>query len=147
VRQQAEIQKHRKIEKLTLVMVRAAAIGCIGALLVLAWLPATFLTRTGLGGHAEHFIAYLGTIIAIGLAFQESPRLMVLYVVLFVYAAALEAGQLLMPGRHASFQDLAFSAAGILIGGLLQLVARPIMWGSSNLIRQRCASHPSGKKS
>jgi hypothetical protein len=137
----------RKIEKLMLFFVRAAAIGCIGALPILAWLPATFLARTGLGGHAEHFVAYLSTAIVIGLAFQESPRLMVLCVVLILYAAALEAGQLFMLGRHASFQDLAFSAAGVLIGGLLLLIARPIVWGSSNLIRQRCASRLPGKES
>lgn len=133
-------KKLRKIEKLVLVFVRAAAIGCIGVLPLLTWLPATFLPRTGLGGHAEHFIAYLGTAVVIGLAFQESLRLMVLCVVLIVYAAALEAGQLYMAGRNASFHDLAFSAAGILIGGLLLLIARPIVSGSGNLIRQRYAS-------
>ena len=58
-----------------LVFLRAAAIGCIVALPILAWLPATFLTRTELGGHAEHFIAYLGTAIVIGLAFQKSRGL------------------------------------------------------------------------
>jgi VanZ family protein len=136
----------RKIEKLMLAFVRAAAIGCIGVLPLLAWLPAAFLTRTGLGGHAEHFIAYLGTAIVVGLAFQESLRLMVLSVMLMVYAAALEGGQLYIAGRHASFHDLAFSAAGILIGGLLLLIARPIVSGSGNLIRQQCTSRLFGKE-
>jgi VanZ family protein len=123
----------RKIEKLMLVFLRAAAIGCIVALPILAWLPATFLTRTELGGHAEHFIAYLGTAIVIGLAFQKSPRLIVLCVLLIMYAAALEAGQFYSPGRHASFQDLAFSAAGVLTGGLFLLMVRSLVWGSRNL--------------
>ena len=60
-----------------LVFLRVAAIGCIVALAILALLPAPIVTRTELGGHAEHLIAYLGTAIVIGLAFQESSRLIV----------------------------------------------------------------------
>jgi VanZ family protein len=83
------------------------------------------MTRTILGGHAEHFIAYLGTVIITGLAFRKSPRLAVQCVLLVVYAAILEAGQLYSPGRHASFQDLAFSSAGVVTGGLFLWMARP----------------------
>src|SRR6266851_5756256 len=43
------------------VLLRAAFLGCVIALATLAWLPAKAITRTILGGHAEHFIAYLGT--------------------------------------------------------------------------------------
>lgn len=128
-----KIRMPKKIEKLALVFLRAAAIGCIVTLPILAWLPATILTRTGLGGHAEHLIAYLGTAIVIGVAFQESPRLIVVCVLLIVYAAALEAGQLYSTGRHASFQDLAFSAVGVLTGGLFLLMARILVLGSRRL--------------
>ena len=114
----------KKIEKPLSVFLRAAFIGCIVALAILAWLPATIMTRTILGGHAEHFVAYLGTAILMGLLFQKGPRLTVQCVLLIMYAAALEAGQLYSPGRHASFQDLAFSAAGVVIGGLFLSMAR-----------------------
>ena len=70
-----------------------ACIGCIIALAILAWLPAKDLTRTTLGGHAEHFIAYLGTAIILGLTFRKSPCLAVQCVLLIVYAAILEAGR------------------------------------------------------
>jgi len=83
------------------------------------------MRRTILGGHAEHFAAYLGSAILMGLVFQKSPRLTVQCVLLIMYAAALEAGQLYSPGRHASFQDLAFSTAGVVIGGLFLSIARP----------------------
>jgi VanZ family protein len=106
------------------VLLRAACIGCIIALAILAWLPAKDLTRTTLGGHAEHFIAYLGTAIILGLTFRKSPRLAVQCVLLIVYAAILEAGQLYSPGRHTSFQDLAFSSAGVVFGGLFLWMAR-----------------------
>jgi len=107
------------------VLLRAAFLGCVIALATLAWLPAKAITRTILGGHAEHFIAYLGTAIIMGLTFQKSPRLAVQCVLLIMYAAILEAGQLYSPGRHASLQDLAFSSAGVVTGGLILWMARP----------------------
>ena len=109
------------------VLLRAALIGCIIALAILAWLPAKYLTRTTLGGHAEHFIAYLGTAIILGLTFRKSPRLAVQCILLIIYATILEAGQLYSPGRHASFQDLAFSSAGVVTGGLFLWMARTRM--------------------
>jgi hypothetical protein len=72
----------------------AAFIGCVVVLLTLAWLPEKAMTRTILGGHAEHFIAYLGTATVMGLTFPKSPRLAVLCALLIMYAAILEAGQL-----------------------------------------------------
>src|SRR6267154_2446349 len=106
------------------VFLRTAFFGCIIALVTLAWLPEKLMTRTVLGGHAEHFIAYLGTTILMGLTFRKSPRLAAQCVLLIMYAAILEAGQLYSPGRHASFQDLAFSSAGVVIGGLVLWMAR-----------------------
>src|SRR5262249_39917060 len=113
-----------RIEELLSVFLRAAFIGCTIALPILAWLPATMLTRTSLSGHAEHFVAYLGTAILMGLAFQKRPRLAVQCVLLTMYAAGLEMGQLYSAGRHASLQDLAFSVAGVVIGGLFVLMIR-----------------------
>ena len=111
------------------VLLRAAFLGCIIALPTLAWLPAKAITRTILGGHAEHFIAYLGTAIIMGLTFQKSPRLAVQCVLLIMYAAILEAGQLFSLGRHASLQDLAFSSVGVIIGALFLRMARTRMLG------------------
>jgi VanZ family protein len=105
----------------------AAFIGCVVVLLTLAWLPEKAMTRTILGGHAEHFIAYLGTATVMGLTFPKGPRLAVLCALLIMYAAILEAGQLYSPGRHASFQDLAFSSAGVVTGGLFLWMARTRM--------------------
>jgi VanZ family protein len=106
------------------VLLRAAFFGCIITLATLAWLPEKLMTRTVLGGQAEHFIAYLCTAIIMGLTFRKSPRLAMQCVLLIMYAAILEAGQLYSPGRHASFQDLAFSSAGVVIGGLVLWMAR-----------------------
>ena len=83
-----------------------------------------------LGGHAEHFIAYLGTTTVMGLAFKKRPRLPVLCALLIAYAAILEMGQLYSPGRHASLQDFAFSSSGVMVGGLLlwMVPARVLNW-------------------
>jgi VanZ family protein len=114
---------------------RAAFIASLLVAAILALLPADLMRRTALGGHAEHTIAYLGTAILMGLAFPRGPRLIVQCVLLAMYASALEAGQLYSPGRHASFHDLAFSAAGIVIGGVLLGIARTRM--SSGLRREK----------
>jgi VanZ family protein len=114
---------------------RAAFIASLLVAAILALLPADLMRRTALGGHAEHTIAYLGTAMLMGLAFPRGPRLIVQCVLLAMYASALEAGQLYSPGRHASFHDLAFSAAGIVIGGVLLGIARTRM--SSGLRREK----------
>jgi VanZ family protein len=106
------------------VLLRIAFIGCLVALITLAWLPEKAVTRTILGGHAEHFIAYLGSATIMGLTFRKSPHLAVLCALLIMYAAILEVGQLYSPGRHASVQDLAFSSAGVVTGGLFLWMAR-----------------------
>jgi VanZ family protein len=109
----------KSIEKPFPGFVSGAIVGCLVALAALAWLPAQVMTRTSLGGHAEHLIAYLATTMVMGLAFKRRPRPAVQCVLLIAYAAILEAGQIYAPGRHASLQDLAFSSAGVVLGGLL----------------------------
>jgi VanZ family protein len=114
-------------EKPRSVLLLAAFIACVIALATLAWLPAWLMTRTALGGHTEHFIAYLGTAIVMGLAFQKSPRLAVQCVLLIMYAAILETGQFYSLGRHPSLQDFAFSSAGVLVVSVGLWIARTRM--------------------
>jgi len=106
-------------------VVRIAFVGCIVALAILSWLPAGDMTRTTmLDAHAEHVIAYLGTTIVVGFAFQKRPRPDIQCLLLVLYAAVLEVGQVYAPGRHASIGDFMFSAAGVVIGGLLLWIGR-----------------------
>jgi len=105
-------------------LAQAGLIGCVAALALLAWTPAQAMTRTNLGGHAEHFLAYFGTAMVMGLASRTAPRLGAHGVLLMAYAAILEAGQLYAPGRHASWLDLAFSAGGVLAGCAFVWLAR-----------------------
>ena len=50
---------------------KAALAGCAVALEILAWAPSQAMTRTSLGGHAERFVAYLGTAMVFGLASRK----------------------------------------------------------------------------
>lgn len=104
-----------------------AAIVCIIALAILAWMPAQYMTRTTLGGHAEHFIAWLGTALVFGLASRPTARVGLPCILLVSYAAVLECGQLYALGRDASFYDFAFSAAGVMLGSGLIWFAR-VSW-------------------
>ena len=90
------------------------------------------MTRTTLGGHAEHLIAYLGTAMVMGLANRTTPWLIAQSLLLIGYAAILEAGQLYAIGRQASFQDFAFSSGGVLIGAALVWISR-VCWVRTRL--------------
>ena len=114
----------KPIEKPFPIVCRVAVVGCFIALAALAWLPAQAMTRTTLGGHAEHLIAYLGTAIVMGVALKRSLPLGLQCGLLIGYASILEAGQIYSPGRHASFEDLAFSSLGVVLGGLLLWMVR-----------------------
>lgn len=114
----------RAIERPLFVFRKAILVGFAAALAALSWLPPKAMTRTFLGGHAEHLLAYLGTAVVLGLAFSRSPRPAVQCALLMGYAAFLEAGQIYTPGRHASIEDFAFSSSGILLGALLLWIAR-----------------------
>jgi VanZ family protein len=82
------------------------------------------MAQTELGGHAEHFVAWLGTAAIIGLASRTTTPLVPELLLLTFYAAILELGQLYAPDRQASVDDFAFSAGGVLLGSALVWVAR-----------------------
>ena len=90
------------------------------------------MTRTSLGGHAEHFIAWLGTAMIFGLASRTPLPLAAQCLLLMGYAALLECGQLFAPGRHASWHDFAFSVGGVLLGGVAVWMARRCWLRSGN---------------
>ena len=76
------------------------------------------MIRTGVSGLLEHFVAYIIT----GLAFMighKDHRPLHLAIALSAYAAVLEAGQLVAPGRNAGVLDWASSAAGAFSAMLL----------------------------
>ena len=86
-------------------------------LLAASWLPASFMVRTQtLPGQVEHALAYfvIGICVTVVLQGQRSPPFIAACCV--AYAAVLELGQVLVPGRHAALIDFAASTAGALAG-------------------------------
>ena len=106
-------------------LLRAAAIACTLAILVLSLLPAQDLRRTGAPHGVEHAAAYLGTCFVYLLALR--PRRLVMYLLPFLFlcalAAAMEFAQQFIPGRGAHVSDFAMSALGALLGLLAYRLA------------------------
>lgn len=100
---------------------------CLLILALLSWLPGDELPRTGLAGKFEHFVAYAGTMLIGGLAWSDRRRTPMLVGGLMSYAAIMELGQLVAPGRHASVWDFLAGTAGIVTSAILLrlFTARP----------------------
>jgi hypothetical protein len=96
------------------------------ALPILSLAPQGQIERTGLGGHAEHVLAYAGAAIAVALAYADRGLVRVLFVLL-AYGGLLEFLQRFSPGRVSSLDDFAFSATGVLLGMATLLLSRRLL--------------------
>ena len=99
---------------------------CLLILAILSWTPGADLPRTGFSGKIEHFVAYAGTMLIGGLAWPTRRHASLLIGSLTAYAALMELGQLVAPGRYASVWDFLAGAVGIAVTAtvLYLLVAR-----------------------
>src|SRR5262249_29852806 len=86
------------------------------ALLAASWLPASIVVRTHLSGLAEHALAYFITGICLTLLLQGQRSPPFIAACISAYAAVLEVGQVLVPGRHAALTDFVASTVGGLVG-------------------------------
>lgn len=103
---------------------RLAAWVCIVAIAILSLVPK--ITRTELGGHAEHVLAYAGTAFIVAMAYGERGIVQILFALL-AYAGVLEFLQRFSPGRTSSFEDFMFSAAGVLVGIVASVFLRKLL--------------------
>lgn len=101
----------------TKTMLRAAGWACVALVAVLSLLPAGDVSRTGLGGLAEHALAYAGS--ALLLAFgHRGPAAVAMHTAtaLAAYAALLELLQAFSPGRHPGLDGWGASSLGAAAG-------------------------------
>ncbi|MBM3621133.1 MAG: VanZ family protein [Alphaproteobacteria bacterium] len=98
---------------------------CLLLLAVLSWLPGEDLPRSGLSGKVEHVVAYAGTMLVGGLAWPSRRHAVRLTGGLTAYAALMELGQLVAPGRHASILDFIAGAVGVVTAALLLRLVAP----------------------
>jgi VanZ family protein len=85
------------------------------AVMIASWTPGQEMIRTGFNPRLEHVFAYLVASIAVSLAYPRLP-LKRLTPSMMGYAAVLEVGQLLVPGRHAGVLDWIASSTGAICG-------------------------------
>lgn len=111
---------------------RLAAWGCVGLLAILSLLPAEEMTRTSLGGHVEHAMAYAGTALLARLGYPQR-RFGWTVLALVIYAGCLEYLQHFAVGRSPAVEDWLASSMGVLFG------ARAAHWVSRVLRHSR---HP-----
>ena len=105
---------------------RVAAGACVTLIGFLSLMPAEKVTRTSLGGHIEHVLAYFVAAWIASMAFSQRGIILITSS-LCAYAGCLEYLQRFSPGRNSSFEDFVFSASGVVlsVGTYALLKRRP----------------------
>lgn len=94
-------------------------IAAVSGILVLSFLPGRLAIEIGLSGWIKHILAYLVvSVFAVAGTGNRRKRWMLLVGLLGI-AASAELIQVWIPGRVGSVRDFAFSATGVVLGGLL----------------------------
>jgi VanZ family protein len=104
-------------------MARISAWSLAAAIVVLSLVPPQLRPETDLPHKLEHFLIFVATGAAFGLAYAVRPMLLTTWLVTF--AGAVELAQLFAPGRHARFSDFLVDAVAICIGSIAGSLAKP----------------------
>lgn len=85
------------------------------------------MIRTGFDARLEHVAAYL---VAASTVSRAYPRLrpLRLAITMIAYAAVLEIGQRLVPGRHAGLLDWLASSSGVIVAVLIMMLLARAGW-------------------
>lgn len=116
----------RKTSLLILKLARIAAWSLAVAIVVLSLVPPVLRPETGVPHNLEHFLIFVATGVAFGLAYDV--RLALLTIKLVSFAAAIEIAQLSVPGRHARLSDFAVDAVSICAGAIAGSLAGRTLW-------------------
>jgi hypothetical protein len=103
-------------------ILKLVAWSCLVVLGVLSLLPGVYMQRTMLGGHLEHFFAYLLTAGIFGLAYHSPSKLVRIAIGLAVAAALFEVGQYFSVGRTPALAHWVASTTGVMAGGCIGLI-------------------------
>jgi VanZ family protein len=106
-------------------VIRAAAWVCVILLAMFSLMPGEWRTHLSwASGKLEHFTAYFGTTVCVGLAYWPRLGRRPVALSLMIYAAIMEAGQVYVPSRTASVWDFCASATGVLAGAVVLPLAK-----------------------
>ena len=114
------------------IALRVAGAVCVLAIAVLSLIPGSFQSRTFLPGPIEHFIAYAGTALLLGLCTRSEAKVMRLarvFVLLSAYSALMEVLQHWSPGRDPQIIGFVASSCGAAVGTAVAFVASIIFDG------------------
>lgn len=127
------------LQPASLMLLRWSSWVVVVAVAVLSLVPGSLRPHVTTADKAEHFAAYLVLAALFALGYHRRVAVTLIGVLLMGYAAALEAGQLFVPGRGVSFADFAWSAAGVWCGiamaWLVRWLANQIHWPTSEMDR------------
>jgi VanZ family protein len=108
-------------------LIRAAGLACAVVIVVLSLLPADERPHTGLSGQLEHTVAYFGTAFVLALGFRTARDRVAMFSLLVALAAALEAIQRMIPGRHSQIIDWLASSFGAGLGVLVVVLMERVL--------------------
>ena len=100
-------------------LARPASWAAILLLALLSLLPKEEMIRTGAAGWFEHVVAYAGTMLLCAAGYSTRLGILRPALALVAYAAALEFGQNISPGRSPALADFAASAAAVIATALI----------------------------
>lgn len=106
---------------------RLGSAACLIALPLLSLLPAAAIERTGAGKNIEHFLAYGGTGLLLGLAIAQPRYRLPAALGLVLVAGALEAAQLLTATRSSELAQFLASATGACVGVIAGSIGRALL--------------------
>jgi len=92
---------------------------CVLIIVVLSWLPASELVRTGVNPRVEHGFAYTWAGIFLSFGYSGRRPIFQLLLGLAALACAMELGQFVVEGRHPAVLDALASASGGVLGSLI----------------------------
>jgi VanZ family protein len=94
-------------------LARAAAWILVISIVVLSLVPPNWRPITDFPHFLEHFGIYVITGLAFGIGYRRKE---IFFLILPIFAGAIELAQLLVPGRHARISDFVIDALAMCIG-------------------------------
>lgn len=95
---------------------RFLAIICLVAIAALSLVPGDIRPDTGLPKEAEHFLAYAGMGLCVGLAFRTFKQRLTIWIAVSIASGLFEVAQRFIPGRTPHFLDSVASISGLSVG-------------------------------
>jgi VanZ family protein len=112
-------------------------------IIILSVVPPSLRPETSLPHGIEHFLIYVVTGFAFGIAYEL--RYAPLAILLVLFAGSVEIAQLFVPGRHARLSDFVVDAVAMCVGALAVTLRSKLVHAMSRVpaaVKIRATSDP-----